>query len=963
MKAILGLLLLLFSTLLPIRAQNEARSGFANFDKRREAAGGAALLDGQQAAASDRLKQRNPGIRVDWNDLFASPRFILNEIGFLSGPDGEEENLIPGARPDPLAGDPHRAVKRFLNENSGLFGFDAAILPGARVSREFITTHNGLRTVVWEQQLDGIPVFEAVLYGHIGKNEELVSLCSQFLPALAQAADAGVPNRQFVQAFPSVSAQQAVAYAATNIGESLEAAGVTSKDFQAEGTAKRQRFEANPLLGETIASLVWLPMNRQAMRLCWCVVLTGKTSGEMFQVLVDAETGEVQVRHCWTFHANPVAYRIFPGESPSPFSPGWSTPNTNQPPTTNRVLITLPALSTNASPDGWITPGRSNTIGNNVDAHTDWFKDNPPYAQNPLPDGNAPRPTGTTNNGVLTFDFPLDLTNSAPTTADNQKAAQVHAFYWANWMHDKLYDLGFTEAAGNFQQTNFGRGGVGGDAVLVDVQDAAGDLSNINGSWSDATPQDGMAGRIYFNLFTSPAPDRDSAFDEQWFLHEYTHLMTGRLAGHGVEVSTKQSGGLNEGWSDFFSLALLAKSGDDTNANYAWGAWAAYRWPLYGSNVIENYYYGARRYPYTTQLSKNPLTLGDADELRWHFGIPMNPGFSNVFISNPSQFNADTHLTGQIWCTALWEARSIYISKYGFSNGTDRILRLVMDGMKLGPANPTFLQSRDAILLADRVTTGGVDQTNLWTAFAKRGMGWSAICPGSHTTDGMVEAFDLPPPDRKLWAYITGNEVYSSPAIGPDGTIYVGSKDSKLYAINPDGTLRWTVSGTYSFDCSPAVGLDGTVYMGANDGYLRAIANGVVKWAYYLAGAIFSSPAIGTNGTIYVGVVNVGGNIVALSPGGTQFKGRSGTFRRAWTRSNSTRAPVSRPTSSTILIASGFSMGCQPSRCWKWAKRRLSTHRAPKRGGGAFSSGREGLAALGEMWVSGKGARRPAGAN
>src|SRR5258706_202482 len=117
MKTILCLLLLLFSTLLPIIAQNEARSGFANFDKRREAAGGAALLDGQQAAASDRLKQRNPGIRVDWDEFFASPRFILNEIGFLSGPDGAEANLIPGARPDPLAGDPHRAVKRFLNEN------------------------------------------------------------------------------------------------------------------------------------------------------------------------------------------------------------------------------------------------------------------------------------------------------------------------------------------------------------------------------------------------------------------------------------------------------------------------------------------------------------------------------------------------------------------------------------------------------------------------------------------------------------------------------------------------------------------------------------------------------------------------------------------------------------------------------------------------------------------------------
>ena len=130
-----------------------------------------------------------------------------------------------------------------------------------------------------------------------------------------------------------------------------------------------------------------------------------------------------------------------------------------------------------------------------------------------------------------------------------------------------------------------------------------------------------------------------------------------------------------------------------------------------------------------------------------------------------------------------------------------------------------------------------------------------------------------PPPDRKLWAYITGNIVDSSPAIGPDGTIYVGSKDSKLYAINPDGTLRWSVSGTYSFDCSPSVGLDGTVYMGANDGYLRAITNGVIKWSRYLAGAIFSSPAIAADGTAYVGVQNVNSNIVAFSPNGTRLWG------------------------------------------------------------------------------------------
>jgi outer membrane protein assembly factor BamB len=863
-----GMLLTLLAPVLSLEAEEEHRTGLANFDKRREAVGDGISPTAEQTAAAKTLKERSPGARIDWDEVFGSPRFILNERAFLSGSDGAEDHLIPDARPDPLAGDPHKPIKRFLNENSVLFGFDAGILTSARLSREFSTAHNALRTVVWEQQLDGIPVFEGVLYGHIGRNGELVSLCSQFLPALAQAADAGVPNRQFVQSFPPISAQQAVAYAATNIGERLDAAEVTAKDPMPQGAEQRQRFEAKPLQTEATASLVWLPMNRQAMRLCWRVVLTGKTRGEMFQVLVDAETGEPQVRHCWTFYANPVAYRVFPSDSPSPFSPGWSTPNTNQPSVTSRVLTNLVAISTNASPDGWITPGRTNTIGNNVDAHLDWNENNPLYGGTV----NPPRPTGTTNNGVLTFDFSLDLSQS-PTNVYNSTSAVVNAFYWANWMHDKLYDLGFTESAGNYQQTNFGRGGLGEDAVLVDVQDSGVSLSHTNNANGTAPPQDGIAGRLQFYLFTRPAPDRDPDFDAEWLLHEYTHLMSMRLVGHGTGISGLQSIGLGEGWSDFLALALLAESGDATNGNYAWGAWPDYLVTSGTStptNLLENYYYGGRSYPYTTQMSKNPLTLGDARELRWHPGIPLSPNIKSQFEQDPTFFR-DTHRLGEIWCTALWEARAIYISKYGFSNGTDRILRVVVDGMKLGPANPTFLQARDAILLADRVTTGGVDQTNLWTAFAKRGMGWSAICPGSYTTDGMIETFDLPPPDRKLWAFITGNEVYSSPAVGPDGTIYVGSKDSKLYAINPDGTLRWTVSGTYSFDCSPAVGPDGTVYMGANDGYLRAVTNGVNKWANYVGGAVFSSPAIGADGTIYVGVAHYASNIVAFSPAGTRL--------------------------------------------------------------------------------------------
>src|SRR5439155_13856323 len=100
---------------------------------------------------------------------------------------------------------------------------------------------------------------------------------------------------------------------------------------------------------------------------------------------------------------------------------------------------------------------------------------------------------------------------------------------------------------------------------------------------------------------------------------------------------------------------------------------------------------------------------------------------------------------GEVWCVTLWEARASLIDKLGYDDGNTTILQLVTDGMKLAPPNPTFLEARDAILQADEVATGGDNRNELWLAFAKRGMGFSAVAPPASTTVGVMEAFDLPP--------------------------------------------------------------------------------------------------------------------------------------------------------------------------------------------------------------------------
>jgi outer membrane protein assembly factor BamB len=110
-------------------------------------------------------------------------------------------------------------------------------------------------------------------------------------------------------------------------------------------------------------------------------------------------------------------------------------------------------------------------------------------------------------------------------------------------------------------------------------------------------------------------------------------------------------------------------------------------------------------------------------------------------------------------------------------------------------------------------------------------------------------------PDGTLrWRFPTGGHVSSAPALLPDGTAVAGSQDNLLYAIAPNGSKRWDFRAADDIESSPAIGEDGTVYVGADDGKLYALApTGQLLWAFTTRGDIRASPALGPDGTIYVG--------------------------------------------------------------------------------------------------------------
>ena len=104
------------------------------------------------------------------------------------------------------------------------------------------------------------------------------------------------------------------------------------------------------------------------------------------------------------------------------------------------------------------------------------------------------------------------------------------------------------------------------------------------------------------------------------------------------------------------------------------------------------------------------------------------------------------------------------------------------------------------------------------------------------------------------WVFRAGNEIKSSPAVSADGTVYFGSRDRKLYALRPDGKKRWEFQTGGWVESSPALAHDGSVYFGSWDRNFYALnADGKKQWQFTTLGEIGSSPAIGTDGTIYFG--------------------------------------------------------------------------------------------------------------
>ena len=102
------------------------------------------------------------------------------------------------------------------------------------------------------------------------------------------------------------------------------------------------------------------------------------------------------------------------------------------------------------------------------------------------------------------------------------------------------------------------------------------------------------------------------------------------------------------------------------------------------------------------------------------------------------------------------------------------------------------------------------------------------------------------------WVFNARDAIYGAAAIDRD-RVYFGSLDSNLYCLDTTGKQRWSLYLGDEIYCTPAIGADGTIYVGTDKGTLTAVApNGKRKWNFKTGDDIAGSPTIGPKGNVYV---------------------------------------------------------------------------------------------------------------
>ncbi|HLW33358.1 MAG TPA: M36 family metallopeptidase [Aequorivita sp.] len=585
-----------------------------------------------------------------------------------------------------------------------------------KLTSEHISSTSGVHHQYFRQTVNGIEIYGTESGIHFLQDGRVVSENNKFIK--------NASDKLSGSANPMLSAVQAVNAAALQLQYTIskplevltQSRGVNNQTLISDGGISKRAIPA---------ALMYAVTEEGKLVLTWDLSIQSISHTDWWSLRINANTGEIINKANWISNCNldhnhtdkkarDFNANLFDIPNYEKMETGITTAcnecyevfalPVESPYYGNRSIEINPANPI-ASPYGWHdTNGATGaeytvTRGNNVDAYI-------------LREGSFYQPDGGANLDFTGYPF-----SQIYTEANRYEDASItNVFYTSNVIHDIMYQFGFDEVSGNFQENNYGKGGLGNDYVIAEVQS---DYMTCNASFG--TPPDGQNPGM--NMYI--CEDKDSAYDNLVILHEYGHGISFRLTGGAANSDClwnhEQMG---EGWSDFFGVLLTITAGDTGVKPRPIGTY------LLGQGAGG---YGIRDYPYSTDMKINPQTYDFIKTAR----IP--------------------HGVGSVWAQMLWEVTWGLIEEYGYDpnpynftgdvtmdKGNTQALAIVMEGLKLQPCSPGFIDGRDAILAADQAIYGGANECIIWKAFAKRGLGYSAYQGSSGSVGDGFQAFDTP---------------------------------------------------------------------------------------------------------------------------------------------------------------------------------------------------------------------------
>ena len=610
-------------------------------------------------------------------------------------------------------------------------GRPARARAGAKAQPESSFNMGNLKTVNLIQRVEGTEVFNSDVTAAVSANNEVIAVSGQFFPGTANSdtrSRARAAGRAGAAAENLTPEEEAIARAAFDL---TNFPYETSEFARIEGPPEsgpyryyeyRPKDDKRPPFTRPVrVKDLMFPLSEGQFVSAYYMELWVKGFPAFSYVMDAIDTPDLLYRRNLTsqvafkYRVHNTGDAIFrPHDGPAPGTPHpTGTPDGFQATTVKEKVITIESL---LAGDPWLPPTATTTDGNNCIAYADLVS----------PDGFSRGDVMGKVTSPRRFNRAYDHTKPARDPKNLQNSL-VGMFFHVNWLHDRWYEAGFDEASGNAQKDNFGRGGVGGDPILAEGNDSSGtDNANMT------TPADGDSAimQMYEFLGCSPKPSRTSNHEALITFHEMGHYITNRLIGNSNGLTNTQGRAMGEGWGDFFAICMTSQATDD----FAKGAFAAGGWTDLTPDFKNNYYFSIRRYPYSADMTKNPLTFK-------HIGnnvvLPTGPPIS----ASPAG-NNEVHNAGEVWCSMLWEVFVNLVAKHGHAEGEKRMLAYVVGGLKLTPIRPTYTQARDAIIAAVSALDPG-DAPEVKAGFAKRGIGTGAVSPPSNSSSlaGVVESF------------------------------------------------------------------------------------------------------------------------------------------------------------------------------------------------------------------------------